>query len=156
MAANRLTSGAPPSAADSASRKQEAARGRLLCAGQTPYFEAAEAAAVAADAESIADEAAAIAEVAAEEAEAADESVVVAGADIVAGGGVVVVVVVVSSFLLQAAKDTAAASVTIINAVFMFLLDLGFGQFIRVPSCEEPRRQGQGRSKGNPTPNPRL
>jgi hypothetical protein len=46
---------------------------------------------------------------------------VVAGA--VAGG--VVVVVVVSSFLLQAANETAAARVTISNAVFMFLLDFG-------------------------------
>jgi hypothetical protein len=39
-----------------------------------------------------------------------------------AGAGVVVVVVV-SSFLLQAANETAAARVTISNAVFIFLLD---------------------------------
>jgi hypothetical protein len=43
---------------------------------------------------------------------------VVEGA-VVAAGGVVVVVVVVSSFLLQAANETAAARVTISNAVFM-------------------------------------
>ena len=42
----------------------------------------------------------------------------------VVAGGVVVVVVVVSSFLLQAANETAAARVTISNAVFIFLLDL--------------------------------
>jgi hypothetical protein len=36
-----------------------------------------------------------------------------------------VVVVVVSSFLLQAAKETAAASETMSNAVFIFLLDSG-------------------------------
>jgi|GEM_PF-1356445 len=80
----------------------------------------------------MADEAASIAEVAADEAafiadEAAEAAsvdgvvtmVVVDGVDIVAGG----VIVVVSSFLLQAANETAAARVTISNAVFMFLLD---------------------------------
>lgn len=96
------------------------------------YFGAAEAA-------SIADEAAFIADVAADEAEfiaefaAAVESLIDgAGVTIVVvadGTGTgVVVFVVVSSFLLQAAKETAAARVTISRAVFMFLLDFGFGQ----------------------------
>lgn len=80
----------------------------------------------------VADEAASIAEVAADEAafivdDIADEAdmsgvvtmVVVEGVDIVDGG---VIVVVVSSFLLQAANETAAASVTINRAVFIFLL----------------------------------
>ena len=57
---------------------------------------------------------------AAESVEGVVTTVVVAGA--VAAG--VVVVVVVSSFLLQAANETAAARVTISNAVFIFLLDL--------------------------------
>ncbi len=80
----------------------------------------------------IAEDAASIADVAAEEAELialdAASIVDVAGAAIVAGGVGVVVVVVVSSFLLQAANETAAAKVTISNAVFMFLLDFRFGQ----------------------------
>lgn len=80
----------------------------------------------------LADVAASIAEVAADEAaiddDIADEAegsgvvtMTVAGGvvDIVAGG---VMVVVVSSFLLQAANETAAASVTINKAVFIFLL----------------------------------
>ena len=80
----------------------------------------------------VADEAASIAEVAADEAafivdDIADEAdmsgvvtmVVVEGVDIVDGG---VIVVVVSSFLLQAANETAAASVTINRADFIFLL----------------------------------
>ncbi len=81
----------------------------------------------------LADEAASIAAVAAVEADIADEAlesvegvvtiVVVDG--IVAGGATVVVV---SSFLLHAANETAAARVTISNAVFMFLLDFRFGQ----------------------------
>jgi hypothetical protein len=75
------------------------------------------------EAESIADEAA-IDDVA-----AAEVSVLGAGVTTVVEGGVVVVVVEVSSFLLQAAKEMAAASVTISNAVFIFLLDSGgFGQ----------------------------
>ena len=76
---------------------------------------------------SIADEAADIAAPAAAEAPLSAgvvTTVVVDGA--VVAGGVVVVVVVVSSFLVQAAKETAAASVTINRAVFIFLLDLGF------------------------------
>ena len=96
---------------------------------RTNYFDAALAAIVADmaadDAASIAAEAAIIDEAAADDAESIAAE---AGADIVAGGVVVVVVVVVSSFLLQAAKETAAASVTMSNAVFIFLLDLGFGQ----------------------------
>ena len=47
------------------------------------------------------------------------------GVVVVAGG---VIVVVDSSFLLHAANETAAARVTINNAVFMFLLDFKFGQ----------------------------
>jgi hypothetical protein len=62
------------------------------------------------------------------------------GVDVVAGG---VMVVVDSSFLLHAANETAAARVTINNAVFMFLLDFEVRQlpvivgtlwFERVPS----------------------
>jgi hypothetical protein len=87
------------------------------------------------DAAPIAAEAAMFAELAASvAAEAADIAAPVA-ALVSAGGGVttvvagavaggVVVVVVVSSFLLQAANETAAARVTISNAVFIFLLDL--------------------------------
>ena len=81
----------------------------------------------------LADEAASIAAVAAVDADIAAEAlesvdgvvttVVVDGA--VTGG---VMVVVDSSFLLQAANETAAARVTISNAVFMFLLDFRFGQ----------------------------
>ena len=104
----------------------------------------------------VAEEAASIAEVAADEAafmvdEIADEAdmsgvvtmVVVDGVvDIVEGG---VIVVVVSSFLLQAANETAAASVTINRAVFIFLLG-GFkgsnkDRQFRDPSVEEPPHQ---------------
>ncbi len=76
----------------------------------------------------VADVAASIADEAAMPADIADEAdvsgvvtmVVVDGVvDMVAGG---VIVVVVSSFLLQAANETAAASVTINRAVFIFLL----------------------------------
>ena len=77
----------------------------------------------------MAEEAASIAEVAADEAAMAEEAlesgvvmtvvVDVDGVDIVAGG---VIVVEDSSFFVQAAKDTAAARVTISNAVFIFLL----------------------------------
>ncbi|MEO8922194.1 MAG: hypothetical protein ABI330_05120 [Caldimonas sp.] len=77
-----------------------------------------EAAMAADDAESIAAEAAIMLD------EAAESAIgVVAGA--IVAGVVVVVVVEVSSFLLQAVKDTAAASVTMSNAVFIFLLDSG-------------------------------
>ena len=110
------------------------------------YFIAPEAALaaimddVAADeAASIADDAAIIDDVAAAEAEASVDDI--DGATMTAGG--VVVVVVVSSFLLQAANETAAASVTINNAVFIFLLVLGVrtmtGQLWE-PSREEPHR----------------
>ncbi len=87
---------------------------------------------MAAEAAMFADEAASIAAVAAVPAdiaaEAAPESaggvvttvVDVDGVVVVAGG---VIVVVDSSFLLHAANETAAARVTINNAVFMFLLD---------------------------------
>ena len=93
------------------------------------YFIAPEAPVMAAEAAIVADEAASIAEVAADEAAMAAEPlesgvvttvvVDVDGVDIVAGG---VIVVLVSSFFVQAAKDTAAARVTISNAVFIFLL----------------------------------
>ena len=84
---------------------------------------------MAAEAAMVADEAASIAEVAADEAAIIADGVAVSGVvtmvvvegvvDIVAGG---VIVVVDSSFLLQAANETAAASVTINRAVFIFLL----------------------------------
>ncbi len=95
-----------------------------------------------ADAAMFADEAASIADVAADEAaidapiadealESVEGVVTMVVEDVdgvvvdVAGG---VIVVVDSSFLLQAANETAAARVTINNAVFMFLLDFKFGQ----------------------------
>jgi uncharacterized YccA/Bax inhibitor family protein len=87
------------------------------------YFIAPDAAVIEAEADMAADEAASIAEEAALialEAAASVEGVVTTAG---AGAGVVVVVVV-SSFLLQAANETAAAKVTISNAVFIFLLDL--------------------------------
>ena len=93
---------------------------------------------MAAEAAMFADEAASIAAVAAVPADIAAEAAMlesaggvvttvvdVDGVDIVAGG---VIVVVDSSFLLHAANETAAARVTINNAVFMFLLDFKFGQ----------------------------
>jgi hypothetical protein len=91
---------------------------------------AAEAAVFAEEAASIADAAADEAAIDAPIADEALESVegvvtTVVDVDGVAAG---VVVVVVSSFLLQAANETAAARVTISNAVFMFLLDFKFGQ----------------------------
>jgi len=94
---------------------------------------------VAADeAESIADEAAIIDEVAAADASAEGGVTIV----VVDAGAGVVVVVVVSSFLLQAANEMAAASVTISNAVFIFLLDLGSDNYRKLwePSHEEPHR----------------
>jgi len=90
---------------------------------------AAEAAAFADDAASIADVAAVPADIAAEAApESAGVVTTVVDVDgvVVAAGGVIVVVD--SSFLLHAANETAAARVTINNAVFMFLLDFKFGQ----------------------------
>ena len=75
---------------------------------------------------SIAADAADIAEPAAADAPESAGGVVTTVVDV--DGGVVVVVaggvivVVDSSFLLQAANETAAAKVTISNAVFMFLL----------------------------------
>jgi hypothetical protein len=48
--------------------------------------------------------------------------------------------------LLQAAKETAAARVTMSNAVFIFLLDSGgFGQFPGIVGT--PFRRGPHRSK---------
>jgi integral membrane sensor domain MASE1 len=112
------------------------------------YFEAALAADIAAVA---ADEAAS----AAEEAAAIDDvaAVVSAGAGVTTTAGAVagvVVVVVVSSFFVQAAKETAAARVTINNAVFIFLLDLGFGTMtgqLWEPSHEEPHRSKTRKAK---------
>jgi hypothetical protein len=110
---------------------------------------------VAADeAESIAAEAAIIDEEAVADASAEGGVTIV----VVDAGAGVVVVVVVSSFLLQAAKEMAAASVTISNAVFIFLLDLGFGQLPEIvgtlsrgaPSFKDKE------SGGIPVPNPRL
>ncbi len=87
------------------------------------YFIAPDAALIPDDAAIMAEDAASIAEFAAEEAESIAEEAAIdgSGVEIVAGGGVVTVVV--SSFLVQAANETAAARVTINNAVFMFLLD---------------------------------
>ena len=106
---------------------------------------------MAAVAAAFADEAASMADVAAEEAaieapiaDEALESVVdgvvtmVVEVDGVVAAGVVVVVVV-SSFLLQAANETAAAKVTISNAVFMFLLDFRFGQLPAIVGTLLPR-----------------
>jgi hypothetical protein len=119
---------------------------------EAPYFDAALAALIADEAESIAEEAEDIADVAADEAAAS----VVAGAAIVAGG-VVVVVVVVSSFLLQAAKETAAASVTISNAVFIFLLDLGSDSAAIVGTLSRGAPSFKDKESGGiPVPNPRL
>jgi hypothetical protein len=125
--------------------------GGFVQVGSDDYFIAPEAAVIAPeaasmadDAEVAADEAASIADDAAMLAEAAAS---VAGA-IAAGGVVVVVVVDVSSFLLQAAKETAAASETMSNAVFIFLLDSGGSnsyRYLREPLCDEDpivRRQG--------------
>jgi hypothetical protein len=92
------------------------------------YFDAAS---IAAEAAMLADVAALMAEVAAEEAAFIAESVE-GGVTTVVDGAVaagVVVVVVVSSFLLQAANETAAARVTISNAVFMFLLNFRFRNY---------------------------
>jgi hypothetical protein len=94
------------------------------------YFIAPDAALIDADADIAADEAASIADEAALIALDALESVE-GVVTIVVDGGVAagVVVVVVSSFLLQAANETAAARVTISNAVFIFLLDLGSNNY---------------------------
>jgi hypothetical protein len=105
-----------------------------------------EAAVIADEADMAADEAASIAD----EAAIAEVSALGAGVTTVVEGGVVVVVVEVSSFLLQAAKEMAAASVTISNAVFIFLLDSG-GSFRTTsgqagnPCIEDPIVQGQGK-----------
>jgi hypothetical protein len=105
---------------------------------------APEAAPIAEDAASIADvaadEAEFIAEVAAEAASLVDG--VVTTVVLVAGG---VVVVVVSSFLLHAANETAAARVTISSAVFMFLLDFGFGQMTGNCGTLDPRAPASSR-----------
>ena len=98
---------------------------------RTSYFIAPDAADIDAEADIAAEDAASIADV------AADEAAIVA-ADVSAGGVVTTVVVdgvaagvtvVVSSFLVQAANETAAARVTISNAVFIFLLDLGSNNY---------------------------
>jgi hypothetical protein len=107
---------------------------------RTSYCEAAEA---ADDAASIADEAAIIDEVAAADAELSAAIELLAGA--IAAGVVVVVVVDVSSFLLQAAKETAAASVTMSNAVFIFLLDWVVRTM--TGNCGNPFGEGPQRSK---------
>ncbi len=90
---------------------------------------------------SIADDAADMAAPVAAEASGVVTTVVVdVGGAIVAGG---VTVVVVSSFLLHAVNETAAAKVTINNAVFMFLLDFKFGQLPAIVGTlliEEPHR----------------
>jgi hypothetical protein len=116
-------------------KKQKAARGRLSRFWRTSYFIAPDAELMLDEAAIAADEAASIADVAADEAEpiALDalesvEGVVTTVVDGVVVAGVVVVVVV-SSFLVQAANETAAARVTISNAVFIFLLDLGSNNY---------------------------
>ena len=102
--------------------------------GCDDYFIAPEAAFIAPEAASIAEVAADEAAMPAADAEsiaevAADEAAMPAEAEASTAGaiaaGAVVVVVDVSSFLLQAAKETAAASETMSNAVFIFLLDSG-------------------------------
>ncbi len=123
-------------------------------ASRSSYFVAAEAesiadeAAIALDeADSIADEAAIIDDVAAADPEL---SVVAGGVTMVVEDGGVDVVVVVSSFLLQAAKETAAASVTMSNAVFIFLLDSGVSDnpvivgtpWSRIPSFKDKESGG--------------
>ncbi len=116
-----------------------------MAAVSPAYFIAPDVAPMAAEAAMFAELAASIADVAAEEAAIAAESVegvvtMVVDVDGVVAAGVVVVVVV-SSFLLQAANETAAARVTISNAVFMFLLDFRFEQLRSgwEPSIEEPQ-----------------
>jgi hypothetical protein len=114
---------------------------------------AAEAAIFAELAASVADEAADIAEPIAEEAPASGvvTTVVEVVGAVVAGG-----VIVVSSFLLHAANETAAARVTINNAVFMFLLDFGFGQLpviVGTLAIEEPHRLQDMESSSIPMPN---
>ncbi len=126
------------------------------------YFIAPEAALAAIIADVAADEAASMADEAAiiDEVAALDAIASVAGGVtmVVVEGAGVVVVVVVSSFLLQAVKETAAARVTINSTVFIFLLDLGFGQSgaLWEPSHEEPHSFKDKESRGIPVPNPRL
>jgi hypothetical protein len=126
-------------------------------------FMADEAAAFAEDAASIAevaaDEAAVDAPIAAEALESVDGVVttVVEVDGVVAAG--VVVVVVVSSFLLHAANETAAARVTISNAVFMFLLDFKFGQspvIVGTLCSKSPSICKTRNARAFPVPNPRL
>jgi hypothetical protein len=108
----------------------------------------------------IAEDAASIAEVAAEEAAAialdaastAAAGAAIVGAGVGAGGGV-------SSFLLQAAKETAAARVTISNAVFIFLLDFGFGQLpviVGTLLSKESQRLQDMEGSSIPVPSQRL
>ena len=131
------------------------------------------------EAAAFADDAASIAEVAADEAAigdsriqgellyrigqsctACDDGVVttVVEVDGVVAAGVVVVVVV-SSFLLHAANETAAARVTISNAVFMFLLDFRFGQspvIVGTLCSKSPSICKTRNARAFPVPNPRL
>jgi hypothetical protein len=115
------------------------------------------------EAAAFAEDAASIAEVAADEAAVDAESVdgvvttVVEVDGVVAAG--VVVVVVVSSFLLHAANETAAARVTISNAVFMFLLDFKFGQspvIVGTLCSKSPSICKTRKPRAFPVPNPRL
>lgn len=131
------------------------------------YFIAPEAAFMTDEAALMADEAASIAEVAADEAAAMAEEAPASGVvttvvvDVDVDGAIVdggVVVVVISSFFEQAAKDTAAARVTISNAVFIFLL--GFKvrttrQWLGNPRSKSPSIQRHG-NLAFPVPNPRL
>ena len=126
-------------------------------ANRSSYFVAAEAESIAAEAaiaddeaESIDAEAAIIDDVAAADAELS----VAGGVTMVVDDGGVDVVVVVSSFLLQAAKETAAASVTMSNAVFIFLLDSGVSDnpvivgtpWSRIPSFKDKESGGISRA----------
>jgi hypothetical protein len=102
------------------------------------------------DAASIGAEAASVADGAADIAPpVADAPASAGGAAMVEAGGVVVVVVV-SSFLLQAANETAAAKVTISNAVFMFLLD--FGSSSITGKCGSPRSESPSIRKTRKSP----
>ena len=117
---------------------------------------AADAAAFAAEAASIAAEAAVIAELIADE--AASVAAAIDGAVVAAGGGGVVVVVV-SSFLLHAANETAAARVTISNAVFMFLLDIKVRQLTGLGGNLLSKSPIVGKTwiaRATPVPNRRL
>jgi hypothetical protein len=148
-------SGSTETDADADAKKPP--EGGFFGLGRTPYLP--EAAVIAAEADMAADEAASIADEAAiiDDVAAAEASAI--GAVTAAGG--VVVVVVVSSFLLQAAKEMAAASVTISNAVFIFLLDSG-GSFRTTsghagnPLGRGPHRSRTRKAMAFPVPNVTL